>query len=140
MNPRLLLIEPDGLIQQVEQLLWTNQKVQVDIAVNGDRALELAYRQFYDVIVVNPELEDGFDGFEAMLAIKNHTLNQNVPFIMVTSNETLAYLIKAVECDVNWYLVRPLTKAIARAVIKSIKQKEARTPCFIIHNRHLITS
>lgn len=140
MNPRLLLIEPDGLIQRFEQLLWRSQQAEVDIAINGDRALELANRHLYDVVVVNPELEDGFDGFEAILAIKHHTINHQVPFMLVTSNETLSYLSQAIELDINWYMIRPLNKAITRAAMNWIKEPKPRPSCLIVHNRHLIAS
>lgn len=140
MKAHLLMIQPNGLFQTVERFLWASQKVQVDIAINGDRAIEMANRQLYDVIVVDSELEDGFDGFEVIQAIRNFTLNQHAPFLMVTSNETLNHLMKAIELNVSWYCVRPLTKGIARAAIHSINDKDKKAPCLIVHNRHLIES
>jgi len=138
MELRILLVQADGIIQKVEKMLLENQDAKVDIAINGNIAVQKASESLYDVIVVDPDLEYGFDGFEVILAIRNHTINTKAQFIIVTSYKIPSYALKAIELNINWYIIRPMTTSIVKAAIHWITEQKEREPCFIVHNRHLL--
>mgnify|MGYP000867982725 FL=1 len=82
---RVLLAEDDPISQEISRGLLEEVGLVVDIAEDGQQALELAQRHRYALILMDMEMPV-LDGVEATQAIRACSLNQTIPILAMTAN------------------------------------------------------
>jgi len=66
---RILIVEDEVKITQALKFLFTKQKIDVDIANDGEEGLILASKEIYDVVVLDIMLPE-VDGIEILKTIR----------------------------------------------------------------------
>ena len=79
---RILIVEDEVKITQALSYLFQKQKIDVDIANDGEEGLILACKDIYDVIVLDIMLPE-VDGIQILKAVRNNGLK--TPVIMLTA-------------------------------------------------------
>lgn len=101
---RILLVEDDAVIaDQIEQAL-RNEKFQVDLVWDGERALERASEEPYALIILDIMLprKDGWEVCRELRAMKIMA-----PVLMLTARDAIDDRIKGLETGADDYLVKP---------------------------------
>ncbi|MGA9771873.1 MAG: response regulator transcription factor [Blastocatellia bacterium] len=101
---RILLVEdePDGariLAQGLREQVYA-----VDVAADGDAALEMAYVNDYDLVILDVMLP-GKDGFEVCRELRQQ--GAAVPIIMLTARDAVEDRIEGLDTGADDYLVKP---------------------------------
>lgn len=81
----LLIVDDERYISDLWKLKFTKGGFQVDVVMNGDRALEKLNQERYDVILLDLRMP-GKDGL-AVLQERRSTQNADTPLYVVTSTE-----------------------------------------------------
>jgi two-component system aerobic respiration control sensor histidine kinase ArcB len=105
----VLLVEDDKLAQMVAaNVLKDEFKAEVDIASTGDRALELAANNNYDLIFMDIGLPDitGYDVTEKIR--KSDYKNASTPIIALTAHSVKDKVDDAIAAGMNDFSVKPL--------------------------------
>ena len=76
----------------------------VDLAENGKKALELAYVEEYDLVILDLNLPDMF-GLDVLKELKN--INRDIKVIILTANSDLDTKIEGLDLGASDYVVKP---------------------------------
>jgi CheY-like chemotaxis protein len=82
---RILLAEDEPVSQEISRGLLEYAELAVDVAEEGQQALELARRNSYALILMDMQMPV-INGIEATRAIRNDSLNTATPILAMTAN------------------------------------------------------
>jgi len=103
---RVLIAEDDPINQEVASQLLTNMGIMVDIAGNGQAALELLREKTYAAVLLDVTMPV-MDGITAARAIRQ-TLSLTLPIIAVTANALTEDREKCLAAGMNDFLTKPV--------------------------------
>jgi PAS domain S-box-containing protein len=125
---RVLYIEDNpSNIALIEQLVAQRDDLDLQAAVRGDTALELARRLAPDVVVLDLHLPD-MTGDEVLAALRADEATADVPVIVVTADVATGHEQRLLEAGATAFLTKPLDlrrfdaelqRALSRAPAKS---------------------
>jgi CheY-like chemotaxis protein len=104
-NIKILLAEDNIINQKVSQAIFKNLGYEIDIAKNGQEAVDLHAKNNYDIIFMDV-LMPGMDGIQATLAIKDK--NKDIPIIAMTASNMKDDKDKALQSGMNDYITKPV--------------------------------
>lgn len=98
---------------------------EVMAAANQNDAVKILKNNPVDVIFLNMFLQ-GQNSSDFLKKLKSNDNYQNIPIIMISSNDDTELLVKCIEAGAEDYLVKPLNQTILRARLSNcIARKEA---------------
>ncbi len=118
---RILLAEDSAAIRAFTQTYLKDTPYQLDVAENGQIAVEMIQAVRYDLVFMDVEMPV-MDGVSATLEIRRweeETDLDPVPIIALTSHERRAKLVQTLDAGCTAHLIKPLTK---EAMLQAIKE------------------
>ncbi len=103
---RVLVVEDDPVNQMVASQLLTRVGILVDIAGNGQEALNALQNKTYDAVLMDVMMPE-MDGLTATRVIRQ-TLRLDLPIIALTANAIKGDREKCLEAGMNEYLTKPV--------------------------------
>jgi two-component system sensor histidine kinase/response regulator len=126
---RILLVEDNDINQQVAQEILEQAGLLVDIANNGQEALEMAQKNQYDVILMDIQMPvmGGFDATKAIRNLKEPVAN--IPIIAMTAHAMAGDREKSIEGGMNDHVTKPINPdELFGALLKYIEPGERQIP------------
>lgn len=107
-NIKLLLVEDYKLNQIVVEEFLAIWNVEVDIADNGMRAVEMTKNKDYSIILMDLQMPI-LDGYEAAKMIRSlpDEKYKSIPIIALTASAINDTMIKVKEAGMNGYITKP---------------------------------
>lgn len=112
---RILIIEDEQVIVEVEKDYLEASGYEVEIAVSGDAGLRMALERPYDLIVLDLMLP-GTDGFEICKQVR---AEQDVPILMVSARKEDVDKIRGLGLGVDDYMTKPFSVGELVARVKA---------------------
>lgn len=108
---RVLLAEDNPTSAMVTEALLKKLKCEVEIAVDGRDALEMARIKQYDIIFMDCSMPM-MDGFQATKRIRERSQNQEVPIIALTANSSEYDRRGCLEAGMNDTIGKPVQATV----------------------------
>lgn len=121
---RILWVDDEIESLQSQKLFLENKGYQVHTLTNGYDALDYVKENIIDVVLLD-ETMPGITGLETLAKIKE--INQQLPVVLITKNETENLMNEAIGSQISDYLIKPVNP---NQVLLSLKK--------IIENRRLV--
>lgn len=125
---RLLIVEDEADIVHALQRGLKNEGYAVDVAIDGEEALEFLSVNTYDLLVLDINLP-GVDGFYILEKLRESDINTRV--IIVSANREIEDRIKGLDLGANDYLVKPFDFLELTARIRALLREFASKPSII---------
>ncbi len=119
---RVLIVEDEVKITQALKFLFSKQKIDVDIANDGEEGLLLSKKDIYDVIVLDIMLP-GVNGIDILKNIRNS--GNKTPVIMLTAKDTVDDKVFGLETGADDYLVKPFATKELIARVKALSRRKS---------------
>jgi two-component system NtrC family sensor kinase len=104
-GPRVLVVDDNESLLRGYQRALVQEGYRVEIAINGQSALEAIEAAPFDVILADLDLPDT-NGMEVLSRVREQDVD--VPVVLITGNPSLETAITAMELGAMRYLVKPL--------------------------------
>lgn len=121
---RILIVEDEIKITQALKFLFSKQKIDVDIANDGDEGLILARKEIYDVVVLDIMLP-GVNGIDILKTIRSS--GNQTPIIMLTAKDSIEDRVYGLEQGADDYLVKPFATKELIARVKALARRKNTT-------------
>ncbi|MCR5202093.1 MAG: response regulator transcription factor [Lachnospiraceae bacterium] len=102
---KILIIEDEITIAELEKDYLENNQFLVDICYNGEDGLNSAKTDNYDLVILDLMLPD-MDGIEVLKELRK---DNNVPILVVSAKNTDASKIKALTLEADDYITKPFS-------------------------------
>ena len=103
---RILIVEDDPIIADMnKEIVELGGGIVVDIASDGETAVELFKRHNPDIILMDIFLDSEMDGIQAMEIIRKKS---NIPVIYMSGNSEKPTQSRAKKTNYSAYLVKPI--------------------------------
>ncbi len=122
MRSKILVVDDEKLIVKGIKFSLEQEGWEVDVAYDGEEALNLALSKEYDVILLDVMLPV-FDGLEVCRQIR---ATSNVPIIMLTAKGEDMDKIMGLEYGADDYVTKPFNILELKARIKAILRRTAQ--------------
>lgn len=103
----VLLAEDNLVNQEVAKAMLTKLGFKVDIANDGQQALDFIKKQYYDIVLMDCQMPT-MDGFEATIQIRKQ-YGHTIPIIALTANATEDDRNHCIEAGMDDFLSKPYT-------------------------------
>ena len=113
-NLTVLVAEDNDINQVVAKSLLEDTGAKVVIADNGKKAVEVAQKQHFDLILMDLHMPE-MNGSEAALALRQ--ANITIPIIAFTAAVVAEEIDKALASGMDGYLTKPVNKTQLHAVL-----------------------
>lgn len=113
---KVLLVEDYQLAAKIADYILRSLDCHVDIAQNGEQALEKAMNGAYDLILMDLGLPDK-DGYEVTKIIRE--AQNNTPVYALTAHTDQGHKDLAVSAGMNGFLIKPLEESEVKQVLAS---------------------
>jgi two-component system chemotaxis response regulator CheY len=117
--PILIVDDQKTMLRIIRTLLQQIGFTNVTEALDGTKALELMRTQNFGLILSDWNMEP-MSGMDFLKAVRGGSVNENVPFIMVTAENKTENVIAAKQAGVNNYIVKPFNADTLRVKIESV--------------------
>lgn len=118
---RILIVEDEVKITQALKFLFSKQKIDVDIANDGEEGLILSSKEIYDVIVLDIMLPS-VNGIDILKSIRSS--GNKTPVIMLTAKDTVDDRVFGLESGADDYLVKPFATKELIARVKALSRRK----------------
>lgn len=119
---RVLIVEDEVKITQALKFLFSKQKIDVDIANDGDEGLLLSKKDIYDVIVLDIMLP-GTNGIDILKSMRNS--GNKTPVIMLTAKDSIDDRVFGLEQGADDYLIKPFATKELIARVKALSRRKS---------------
>ncbi|MFQ5864000.1 MAG: response regulator [bacterium] len=139
---RILLVEDNLDNQALAKKILEKAGYSVEIAENGQLAVEAVERFHYDLILMDVQMpvKDGFEATAEIRALERRQQAERVPIIALTAHALQGYREKCLMHDMDDYVTKPLKKKILLDTIR--KWLDPRPTILVVDdspdNRNLI--
>jgi two-component system sensor histidine kinase/response regulator len=113
---RILLVEDNLINQEVALELLREAGLEVDLAVNGQQAVDLFSTQSYDLILMDMQMPV-MDGIAATRAIRQTPQGQSIPILAMTANAFGEDRKRCLEAGMNDHVAKPVDPANLYAML-----------------------
>jgi len=121
---RVLLVEDNRINQQVAVEFLEQAHLIVDIAANGEQALEKLDTGHYDLVLMDIQMPV-MDGYTATAKIRQQERFKDLPVLAMTANATLEDKKQAMSQGMNDHIAKPInSNELFRMLLKWIKPVE----------------
>ncbi len=104
---RILVVEDNGVAQQVVGHMLKKRNYDVDCASGGREAINAVRSQHYDLILMDLQMP-GMDGIEAAAAIRNLNGFSHIPILAFTANSSDEYRYLCREYGMQAFVAKPV--------------------------------
>lgn len=122
---KILWVDDEIESLQSQKLFLENKGYEVHTLTNGFDALDYVKAQPVDVVLMDESMP-GITGLETLAKIKE--INQSIPVVLITKNETENLMDEAIGSQISDYLIKPVNP---NQVLLSLKK--------IIDNKRLVS-
>ena len=132
---RVLLAEDNLINQEVARSILMNVGIEVDIANNGQEAVEAVFRNSYDAVLMDVQMPV-MDGFQAVEMIHSDTTHQDLPIIAMTAHAMQGDRERCLAVGMDDYLSKPIQSDLLFSVLmKWIHPKgQGHVPPLVLEN------
>jgi signal transduction histidine kinase/DNA-binding response OmpR family regulator len=118
-GPRILLVEDDKINQMVAEMTLEDINCQLDMANNGQEALDMTAARTYDLVLMDIHMPI-LDGYAATQRIRQREKNNNshLPIIAMTADAMLSNLENCSKAGMDDTLVKPINKGAFEQILK----------------------
>ena len=116
---RILLVEDDLVIRKVTSKMLERLGIALDVAVNGQEAIDLLRAQRYDLIFMDCHMPV-MDGLEATLHLRAGAageMNRTVPVVALTASSIPRNREMCFAAGMNEYLTKPVKFHVLKATV-----------------------
>ncbi|MBF0277454.1 MAG: response regulator [SAR324 cluster bacterium] len=125
---RILLVEDNEINQQVAQELLEGVQFFVDIAKNGEEAVEKVKNKEYDAVLMDIQMPI-MDGYQATAEIRRDPGFRNLPIIAMTAKTMAGDYEISLKLGLNDHVSKPIdTEELFSVLLKWIEAKERNCP------------
>jgi two-component system sensor histidine kinase/response regulator len=122
----ILLVEDNEFNQDVAVGLLTDAGFEVDIANNGQEAVEKVAKRSYDAVLMDMQMPV-MDGVNATLAIRKNDLFKHLPIIAMTANAMQQDKDRCAQAGMSDYLAKPIDPdELFRTLLRWIPSRQAQ--------------
>lgn len=137
----ILVVEDHALVAEIIRLNFSDLDCDVDVALDGTTAVELAKKNIYDLIMLDIGLPD-ISGYEVCTQIRAHeaaTASTPIPIIALTAHVEGEERKKCIQSGMNAVFLKPLLHETAKALLEmAIPNTEENMARLRACNRHFI--
>ena len=130
-NLRFLIIDDfENFRLSLKQMVRSCGVEQIDVAINGEDAIQRCQQSTFDIILCDYNLGDGKNGQQVLEELRfSNLLKHTGLFIMVTAETSKDMVMGALEYLPDSYITKPLTKVVLQQRLdKLIEQREKLKP------------
>jgi len=124
-TPRVLLVEDDPGLQMTLGDRLSQEGYTVEIASNGERGLERAKAQPFDLVLLDVMLPT-ISGFDVCVALRQ--AGMDVPILMLTARGQLGDRVAGLKLGADDYLVKPFEMAELLARVEARVRRASTRP------------
>ena len=106
-HTRILIVDDNRVNQQVAREMAQKLGCKADLAINGQRALEMVLKNKYDLILMDCNMPV-MDGYDATNEIRQLEGTNKIPIIAMTANTTNAERQRCEQAGMNGFLAKPI--------------------------------
>jgi DNA-binding response OmpR family regulator len=119
---KILIVEDEVKLTQALEFLFNKQKIDVEIANDGEEGLMLAEKDIYDVIVLDIMLPN-VSGLEIVRIIREKGIK--TPVIMLTAKDTVDDKVLGLDSGADDYLVKPFATKELIARVRALGRRKS---------------
>ena len=120
----ILLAEDNEINQKIIQYSLTNAGYSVDIARNGQEAIDMYHRNNYDLVLMDVQMPilDGYEATAHIREVENVIMNgsSRIPIVALTANAMKGDREKCLDAGMDEYLSKPFTPNDLIGIIRSV--------------------
>ena len=122
---RILLVEDDFNLAETLAEAITDQRYVVDVASDGESALDHIKALDYDLLLLDVMLPD-FNGID--LCQKLRSQGHQMPILMITALDTVSDKIMGLDAGADDYIIKPVDLGELFARIRALLRRGSSTP------------
>ncbi|NLJ65385.1 MAG: response regulator transcription factor [Christensenellaceae bacterium] len=134
---RILIADDNKDIVDILKRFAAKENLQVDVAYNGEEALDLFNKNEYDLILLDIMMPKK-DGYQVCKSIRRESM---VPIIMITAKGEDYEKIMGLDLGADDYIVKPFSVAEVmariRAILRRIEKKPDQNTSLVFSNMKL---
>jgi CheY-like chemotaxis protein len=120
----ILLAEDNEINQKIIKYSLTNAGYKVDIANNGQEAIDMYHTGNYDLVLMDVQMPilDGFEATAHIREVESAELNgtNRIPIVALTANAMKGDREKCLNAGMDEYLSKPFTPNDLISIIRSV--------------------
>jgi len=119
---KILVVDDDENIRKVLQTILEDEGYMVDIAENGEKAIDKTKSDFYNLALIDVRLPD-MEGTELLSKMRDTTPKMRK--VIITGYPTLQNAIAAVNKGADAYIVKPFeVEKVLQTIKEQLKKQE----------------
>jgi two-component system phosphate regulon response regulator PhoB len=120
----ILVVDDEEDILELVQFHLTRDGHQVQTATIGEKAVKLAKRGQFNLILLDLMLP-GIDGIDVAKALRAETETKSIPIIMLTAKGEEADIISGLAIGADDYITKPFSPRVLSARVKAVLRRRA---------------
>ena len=119
-NARVLVVEDNAVNQKVAQGLLKKFCIQVDIAANGQEALNTLENLPFDLVLMDCQMPvmDGYEATQKIRLPESKVLNQRIPIVAMTATSMQGDRDKCLSVGMDDFISKPVNPSKLQEVLK----------------------
>jgi two-component system sensor histidine kinase/response regulator len=113
---RVLLADDDDFNREIGTILLEDVGLVVEVAEDGQAALEMAVQNSYDLILMDMQMPR-MDGLEATQQIRSARAEGTVPIVAMTANAFAEDRVRCLEAGMNDFVTKPVDPTVLYQVL-----------------------